>query len=339
MDDNLQLQENNSLETPDSAQSQVTTEPATPPTADSAGNSSTLASPDTPTKIEEKKDTQDSPIRRLAKRLNVYNILLVLILFIIFGATYYAIQQNRQSAKETALNPQNLSIDDLKKLSNTDAKIGDASQTLNIASNAIFAGKVLVKDSVDIAGSLKVGGTLSLAGVNVGGTSTLEQVQSKSLAISGDATIQGKMNLQGNLIVNGNTSFSGSVSAPQITVDTLQLNKDLVISRHVTTQGTAPTRSNGSALGSGGTSTINGTDTSGTITINTGSSAPAGCFISVTFATSFSAAPHVIVSPVGSVSGGLDYYVNKTNTGFSLCTANDPPDSASGIIFDYIVIG
>lgn len=339
MDDNLQTQENNSLETPDSAQSQVTSDSTTPPVTDPTNESTSLASPDSPNQIENKSNTQVNPIRRLTRRLNIYNIFLIVILFIIIGATYYAIQQNRQSSKDTALNPQNLSIDDLKKLSNTDAKIGDASQTLNIASNAIFAGKVLVKDSVDIAGSLKVGGTLSLAGVNVGGTSTLEQVQSKSLAISGDASIQGKMNLQGNLIVNGNTSFSGSVSAPQITVDTLQLNKDLVISRHITTQGTAPTRSNGSALGSGGTSTINGTDTSGTITINTGSSAPAGCFISITFATSFSTVPHVIVSPVGSVSGGLDYYVNRTNTGFSLCTANDPPDSASGIIFDYIVIG
>jgi hypothetical protein len=82
---------------------------------------------------------------------------------------------------------------------------------------------------------------------------------------------------------------------------------------------------------------LSGSDTSGSITVNTGGSPPAGCFASVTFSQKFSSTPHVIITPVGSAAAGLQYYVNRSTTGFDICTANSAP-SGQTFGFDYIAL-
>lgn len=336
------LEDSGSLETADAVEQQTgAAAPVSAPTPAPPEVETPLASPKD-TKIEgptPKKPSVLQRFRRLADKFNIYSLLLAFILILVGGTTYFAIQNNRKSAEDSALNTKTLTVEDLANLSNADAKVGDPKQTLSIESNAIFAGKVLVRDSVDVAGALRVGGTLSLNGINVAGGSTLEALQTSSLAVSGDASIQGKVNIQNNLTVNGSGTFSGPLSATQLTIDTLQLNRDLVINRHIEAGGSTPTRTNGSALGSGGTSTVTGSDTSGSVTINTGGGAPAGCFITVNFAAAFANVPNVVITPIGSAGAALNYYVNRTASGFSVCTASDPPDGTAGIVFDYIVIG
>lgn len=284
---------------------------------------------------ETKTEVKISFFKKITQKINIYFLLLVVMLILIGGFTVFAIRSSQNGSN--AVLTQELTQEDLKKLANTDATVGDAKQTLSIESNAIFSGKILVKSDVDIAGSLRIGGKLSLAGVDVGGTSALDQIQGKNLTITGDSSLQGKVTIQNGIVVTGSGSFSGSLTANELTVSTLRISNDLIISRHLGTGGNTPTKTNGSALGSGGTASINGTDTAGTITINTGSSAPAGCFLSITFAAGYSSTPRVIISPSSSAAGGLDYYTTRTTSGFSVCTASDPADSSS-FVFDYFVI-
>jgi hypothetical protein len=139
------------------------------------------------------------------------------------------------------------------------------------------------------------------------------------------------------LTAAGGATFGGPVSAPQLTAQTLQLTNDLQITKHIDAGGGSPSKSDGTALGSGGTASLGGTDTAGTVTINTGGSPAAGCFVNVSFAIKFSGTPHVVVTPIGSGGAGLAYYVNRTSSGFSICTATPAPTGQS-FSFDYMVI-
>ncbi len=275
----------------------------------------------------------------LFRHLNIYVLLLVIIVSILIGITIFSIRKNNQAQPKVSTATETLSNQTLEQIEGSDIKVGDTKQTLNIESNTIFSGKVLVRDSVDIAGSLKVGGTLSLAGIDISGTSLLDEAQLKTLSVTGTTTIQGPLSVQNNLNVSGSASFGGNITAPQITVDTLELNKDLKISRHIVTSGGTPSRSNGASIGAGGTSSISGSDTAGTATINTGSNATAGCLINVTFSQAFAGSPHIIITPASSNAAALDFYTSRSNTGFSICTASDPADGSAGMVFDYIVIG
>jgi hypothetical protein len=82
---------------------------------------------------------------------------------------------------------------------------------------------------------------------------------------------------------------------------------------------------------------VSGSDTAGFININTGGAPSAGCFITVNFASRFNSTPRVLVTPVGSDSGALNYYVNRSSTSFSVCVATVPPAFAS-FGFDYFVL-
>jgi hypothetical protein len=171
----------------------------------------------------------------------------------------------------------------------------------------------------------------------VSGTGTLQTLQANKLQISGDSQLQGNLSVQKSLSVNGSGNFSGTLTASKLNVQSLELSGNLIISSHIESSGGTPSKSNGNALGSGGTASLSGTDTAGTITINTGGSPHAGCFISVGFAKSFNRTPHVVVTPIGSSGASINYYVTRSSNGFSLCTTSSAPGSRN-FAFDYIVI-
>lgn len=277
-------------------------------------------------------------LKAFAAKVNIYLLGFTLILVIAGAIIIVSVLRSRQENQNPALTTQELTQETLNQLKNSTAKVGDPKQILSIESNAVFAGTVLVRDSLEVAGQIKVGGSLSLPGITVSGTSSFDQVELNSLSIAGDANIQGQLTVSNNLTVNGGGSFSGNLSADSLSIDTLQLNGDIQLNRHIDAGGGTPGRSNGTALGSGGTATISGTDTAGTVTINTGGSAPSGCFITVNFKQSFNSTPHVVISPVGSTAAGLSYYVNRSSSSFSICTTSNPPDNTASIIFDYIII-
>lgn len=253
------------------------------------------------------------------------------------GVVVISYQRNKKSTTPTSVTTTTLSGDTLSQIKGSDATVGDPKQTLTIASNAIFSGKVLVRDSLDIAGTLKVGGALSLTGVTVSGPASFDQLQANSIAISGNTSIQGALTVQKGITSTSGATFGGPISAPQITTQSLQLSGDLQIVRHIDAGGSTPGKSDGTALGGGGTASVSGTDTAGTVTINTGNSPSVGCFVSIDFTNKFSGTPHVVITPVGSAAGGLNYYITRTNSNFSICTTNPAP-AGQTFGFDYIAL-
>lgn len=275
--------------------------------------------------------------KRLIHGTNIY-LLLFILLLIIAGIIATAVYLSSKKASDSSVPTQTLSQDALKQLATSDVTVGQPKQTLSVQSNAIFAGKVLVRDSLEVAGTIQVGGSLNVPGITVSGNSIFEQIQiNKGLSVAGDTSVQGQMTVAKNLTVGGGGTFGGAVSAPQINVNTLQLNGNLTLTKHIAAGGATPGRSNGDALGGGGTTAVSGSDIAGSVNVNTGSGPGAGCFLTVNFTTKYNSTPRVIVTPVGSAAANLAYYTNRTTSSFSICAANTPPSNAS-FGFDYFVV-
>jgi hypothetical protein len=154
--------------------------------------------------------------------------------------------------------------------------------------------------------------------------------------------VQGVLTVQNGLTVNGKASFAGPISAPSITIDALSLTGDLQFGRHIDAGGGTPSASGGGAIGSGGTVTISGTDTAGTVTINVGSGAAAGVLANVTFTSAFNGNPHVVITPIaglgsGPVNGTGKFYLSaRSSSGFTIATSAGL--GSGSVSFDYIVI-
>lgn len=284
-----------------------------------------------------KKKSPNAFLQRLISHINIYLLVFILIMVVAGVGVFVSLQNAKQETQEPTLTTQDLTQEALEQINESEVKVGDPKQTLAIESNAIFSGKVLVRDSLDVAGSIKIGGSVNLPGLTVSGTSSFDQIQTNKLSVSGDAGINGTLSVQSNLSVAGGGTFGGALSAPRLTVQELQLSGNLTFTKHIDAGGPTPGISKGSALGSGGTTSVGGTDTAGTVTISTGGSPGAGCFATVSFTSNFSGTPHVVVTPVGSAAGGLSWYINRSSSNFSVCTSSPAPSGAN-FAFDYIVI-
>jgi cytoskeletal protein CcmA (bactofilin family) len=294
----------------------------------------------TPPQDEEPPPIQPDFKNRLANKLPRFNLYLLAVLILAvaaIGITIYSFQKNNKPSRGAVVETEPLDQEVLDQLKNSDVKIGDPQQILSVEANAVFAGTVLVRGGLEVAGQIKVGGPLSLPGITVSGNSQFDEVNINNLQISGNTTVQRQLTVQGNLAVNGSATFGGTLSAKKLSIQNLQVNGDLQFSRHIDAGGGAPSKANGGALGSGGTSSVSGTDTAGTITINTGSNPSAGCFAAITFNQSFNSTPHVVVTPVGFWAGPLDFYTKRSASNFSVCTRNNP-SGGKNFAFDYIVI-
>jgi cytoskeletal protein CcmA (bactofilin family) len=312
------------------------------PEKDSSDDSSSEASKKTDSAIKTvKKGGISVKFRRLVSKLNVY--LLVFILLVVIGliVTFVSYQTSQEPAV-TVTGTQELTQEAIDELVGSDSIVGDPKQLLTIESDSVFTGKVLIRDGLDVAGTITVGGSLSLPGITVSGTSTLGEVVLNTLNVSGDVSIQGQVSIQQGLTVSGPVTFSGTLSAAAFAVEELSVNQDLTINRHIDAGGPTPGLSNGGALGSGGTATISGTDTAGTVTFNIGSGASSGVLATISFANPFGGTPHVVITPIASegaatVSGTQKFYLsNRTTTSFSIATSGSLP--AGSISFDYIVL-
>ncbi|TAH32983.1 hypothetical protein EYC58_02400 [Candidatus Saccharibacteria bacterium] len=279
-----------------------------------------------------------SPIKKFFRKVNVYFLIFVLIV-VVAGVIAVVNYLNSQKApEEPNIATQSLTQDALKQLANTDATVGSASQTLNIQGNAIIAGQTLTRGNLNVAGNFQSGGPITAPSITTSGAANLGTIQTNNLQVATDVAIQGKTTVR-DLNVAGTTSLSGAVTASQITVSQLILsgNASLRIPNHISFTGPSPGRSiSASVLGSGGSASINGSDTTGTVNINTGGGPQPGCFVQITFAQKFSNQPHVLVSPVGAGAGQLQYYVERSQSGFSICTNNAAPANQV-FAFDYFV--
>jgi len=338
-DNNNNLENNeNSLESPETqlgSQDSLDSTSSPQPVIDEAEeikpeseNSNTTGNP---------KKTFIQKIRSLSSHINIYLLLFLLLLTISGIAGFASYRSSKSQAKQNNIFSQTLSATDLQNLKNNNTTVGDSSQILTVASNSIFNGQVLVKNDLNVAGTIRVGGALNLPGITVSGTSNFQNVQvASTLNVAGDSGVQGTLTVQKNLSVSGSATFGGTISAASLNVSQLTLNNDLQINRHINAGGSSPRSSNGSNIGSGGTVSVNGSDTSGTININFGNNPSAGYFVNIVFANAFAETPHVVISPEGSSCASIGYYVTRSTTGFSI-GANSP--SSGTCSFDYIVMG
>lgn len=284
----------------------------------------------------EKKSFGDR-VLKFTKGTNLYLLGFGVIIAIAGFVTFIAITSDNTDDAGLSIEGNELSQEALDELLKTDTSIGDVKETLTVEANTIFTGKVLVKDDLDVTGKLNIGGTLALAGLTVSGNTTLQDAGlSGNLSVGGTANISGTAVLESNLTVGGDVSIGGALSAGSLNVESIQFSNDLKILRHIDTGGTTPSVSRGSGIGGAGSVSISGTDASGTVTINTSGGVSAGSLALINFSSGYNQTPHVIISPVGSTSAGLNYYATRNSSSFTISTANSPSASTT-YIFDYWV--
>lgn len=299
------------------------------------------ANPETASKPDAPAEKKLSPIKQFFRKVNLYFLIFVLILVVtaVIAAVNYLNSAKPQEVPN--IQGQALSQESLKQLANKDASIGDTSQTLTIQGNAVIAGQTLTRGDLNVAGNFQAAGSITGPSITVSGAANLGETQANSLQVAQNAAIQGTTTLR-DLSVSGTTSLSGAVTASQLTVSRLILsgNAVLQIPNHISFTGPTPSRGSitGSVLGSGGSASINGSDTSGTVNISTGGGTQPGCFVRINFAQRYTGQPRVIISPVGRGAGATQYYVDRDTTGFSVCTASSAPTNQS-FAFDYFVAG
>ncbi len=283
-----------------------------------------------------------SPVRRFFRRVNVYLLLFILMVIVAAAVTIVNYLNSQKPPETPNIASQNLTPEALKQLANTDTSVGNTSQTLTIQGNAVISGQTLARGNLNVAGNLQVGGSIQAPNITISGQTNLGATQINSLQVAQNTAIQGTTTLR-DLNVSGASSFSGTVTASQITVTRLILSGDgvLQLPNHLSFTGPSPSRSiiGSGILGSGGSVSINGSDTSGTINMNSGNGPNgSGCIVKVNFQRAFASQPRVIISPVGSGAATMDYYVDRDTKGFSLCT-NSAPAANKTFAFDYFVAG
>lgn len=316
---------------------------AAPNALDAPPDQSTSAAPaeTAPAGPDGKPPKQPNAIKKLWKKVNVYLLLFLLVVVITAAIGIVSYLNSKKASQQAAIQTQGLTTDALSKLASSDVSVGNSGQTLTIQGNAIITGQTLVRSDLNVAGTLRVGGDLQVSTLTVSTKANLSDTQINSLQVAQNTIAQGSVTIQQGLNVAGASSFSGAVTVGLLNVSKIVMtgNGVLQIPNHITFTGASPLRSIGTtALGSGGTASVNGSDTTGTININTGGGTLPGCFITLTFAKPFSSTPHVLISPVGSAAGSTKWYVNRSTINFSVCTLTAAPAGQS-FAFDYFITG
>lgn len=290
---------------------------------------------------KEAKPKKLNPIKKIFRKVDIY--LLGFILVFIVGGAITAINylNSKKAPKTPTVNNQQLSTDALKALQSSGTSVGGSAQTVTLQGNVIFNGQVLIRSNLAVAGNIQAGGTLDVPSLTVSGSANLPSTQINTLQVAQGLTVQGSTSLN-TVTVSGASTFNGAMTANQITVSTLTISGAgvLQVPNHIAFTGAPPGRSNinYTVLGAGGTATVQGSDNSGTIVINTGNNPTQGCFLTVVFAKAFAAAPHVMISPVNIGAAETQYYVTKTAASFTVCAANTPPANQA-FAYDYWITG
>ena len=279
-----------------------------------------------------------SGFKKFFRKINLYFLIFVIILVVAGAIALVMFLNSQKPTVDPDIQSQSLTTEELKQLANTDASVGSTAQTLTIQGSAVINGQTLARGNLNVAGNIQSGGSLTAPSLTVSGATNLNDTQVNGLQVAGNTAIQGTTTIR-DLNVSGATSLSGPVTASQITVTRLILsgNASLEVPNHISFTGSTPSRTtNNGVLGGGGSANISGSDTAGTININTGNNPTAGCFMTVRFNQAFTRQPRVVVSPIGSAAGQLQYYVERNTTTFSLCSVN-APSAGAAFSFDYFI--
>lgn len=282
-----------------------------------------------------------NPIKKFLKRFNVYLLMFLLVVVIGVAVVVVAYLNSKKEPPIPSLTNQTLDVETLRQLANADATVGDTNQTLTIQGNAIVSGQMLVRGNLNVAGTIQLGGEFSVPDLIVSGSANLAETQIASLQVAEESIFQGEVTLQDDLNVAGTTSFNGTVTVADLVVAKLTMsgNGRLEIPNHINFTGASPGRViNAGVLGAGGSGSVNGSDTAGTVNLNTGDNPTAGCFVRIRFNMPYQNTPNVIISPINAGAAQTQYYVTVSNTEFQICTLNTPPNNQV-FGFSYFVTG
>ncbi len=260
------------------------------------------------------------------------------------------------AAKDTAIDLQGVGENILNGLNNI-AGGSNAKQTLNISANTNFKNTATVektlttKDTIEAQKDINAFANLNVAGAanlnsltlrqnfQVAGTASLQgNVEARGqLAVRGVLTVSSGANIAGNLSATGGISAGGPISTPQLVAGRVNYTESLTLSGHLITGGNTPTSQTDIAAGVGGSVTVSGNDTAGTVVITTGTGAPAGVLCKINFRRSFATVPKVLLTPVGRMGAKLEYSVARA-AGFFTIETNNAPEPSKQYAYDYFVV-
>lgn len=222
------------------------------------------------------------------------------------------------------INTQSLDNGTLNEL--TSQADGNIKQQLTISPETIF------KNDVTVQGSVKINKDLTVDGhTNLQGPTTI----SDSLTVSRSLTVNGNAALASNLTVNGQIS-AASLSVGSLTISSINLSNNLVFAGHLVPNGTAPAARISVAAG-GGSVSISGNDTAGTVSITVGSGGLlAGEMAIISFKAAFNTTPKVQLTPINDAASGLRYYATRSASFFTVNTST-APTAGMTYVFDYFV--
>lgn len=148
-----------------------------------------------------------------------------------------------------------------------------------------------------------------------------------TLVVMGSAHVE-SLDVLGDAIVRQDLNVGGSIATQRI-----------VVNGHIVTAGDAPTAELLATAGQDAVVTVDGNDTTGTITIVPGSSSrTAGDLVRVTFSKQFAKAPRVIVSAASRDTAALQMYTaNQKNDGFVIA-AGTVPSGSEPYVINYFVV-
>lgn len=282
---------------------------------------------------------KQSGLKKFFKRFNVYFLFFILVIVIGGAFTTVSYLNGRKTPASPSVSSQNLSTSQLKQLANSNATVGGSGETLTIQGNAVFSGNILVRSNLDVAGTIESGGPFDVAQLTVSNSSNLANTQASTLQVASTSVFQGLVTIQNGVDVSGNSSFSGSLSVSNLTVTNMTMagNAVLTVPNHIAFSGASPGRTiDFNVLGNGGSASVFGSDTSGTVTINTGNNPQAGCFIDLKFDVPFLQTPNVIIGPINQGAGETQFYAIRSLTDLQICTVNPAPAN-SVFAYSYFV--
>lgn len=308
----------------------------------------------------EEKDTapKKPPAKGLKKLLGKFNIYLLLFILVVVVAVaaYLVLYFMNKRESEIRLETTKITEETLEQLKTSDAIVGDPQQILTIESNAVITGKVVLRDTLDVAGALRIGGALSIPSIQAAGSGTFGSLSTNDLQAGGnvaiggildivgtvtmgeDLTVAGSINAGGRLDVGGQATIGGNLNVNGV-ISAKGINFDQISITRINISGNNPGVSVGGAAGGGATASVNGTDTAATVTINTGGGTGTGILATINFTGAFNSNnPHPVITPNGPGCANIGYYVtNISATSFAIATATNPPAGAT-CRFNYIVI-
>lgn len=257
-----------------------------------------------------------------------FGLAVVVILAVIF---FVGQVTKKPTPSNAAINGRPLSVAELNQLSANSLSYDQSGQTLAFHSPVVLDKGLQVNGSSTLSaltttGTLNTDSIAAKQNLQITGATLLQgTVTAKGLLTADNLIINGNSTVTGNANFNGNGSFAGSLSASSLSVKTANIGG--LSFGHIVTTGAAPSAVPNNGAG-GGSVTISGNDTSGTVTITTGPVTPAqGDLVTIVFRTPFSSTPHAVVTPLGistataianptgnPANGGGQVYVSNSTT-------------------------